>query len=487
MGESNHSERLDDVTCEKSVKPDEVSRRDVLKFGAVSGVTAATIGTVSTITSGPAIIKARAATDRVKFGMIGTGSRGAYLLGHLSKLDNGHCVALCDVNEEALENGANAIKTNPKKYKDYRELLADKNVEAVLIAVPLYLHFPVTRDSLLAGKHIFCEKSLVFKPEEVHALRALAADHPKQTLQVGLQRRYSIYFESVKSMIDNGVLGNVTHMHAQWHRNPGWTMKPGGKDNAKNWRLFREFSGGLTAELASHQVDVADWYFGTHPDFVVGVGGLDTWRDGRDINDNIQLIYSYPNGRKLAYSAISTCQHLPILCSQRPEFGIVVMGTAGAVEMNLGSDNALPTALWFREPKPTLVSPAAEKTETTAGATFALAGPQKGIPIITPDTQVDWKNDSFLTRESKLARRWLYSKGIMLPEEDRNPVDTELESFLNDAKTGARPRADVEVGLSDSTAVILSNLAMDEGRRVNFSEIDQIGLDFTAAMNRQII
>ncbi|HZQ52930.1 MAG TPA: Gfo/Idh/MocA family oxidoreductase [Bryobacteraceae bacterium] len=452
----------------------EVSRRQLIKLGAAAAAT------------GPAILKVRAATDQVKFGMVGTGSRGTYLLQHLARMDSGRCVALCDLDQDALDNAANIVKTNPKKYKDYRELLADKDVEAVLIAVPLYVHFPVTRDSLLAGKHTFCEKSLVFKPDEVHALRALAAQHPKQTLQVGLQRRYSVYFQSVKNMIDNGILGDVTHMHAQWHRNPGWTMKPGGKGNPKNWRLFRDTSGGLTAELASHQVDVANWYFGAHPDFVVGVGGLDTWRDGRDIYDNIQLIYSFPKGRKLTYSAISTCQHLSMLCSERPEFGIVVMGTAGAVEMNVGSDNALPTALWYREPKPTLVSPATQRTETTAGATFALSGPQKGIPILTPETQVDWKKDSFFTRESKLARRWLYSKGILLPEEERNPVDTELESFLKDSRTGARPKADVEVGLSDSTAVILSNIAMDEGRRVYFSEIDNLGTDVNAAMSRQI-
>src|SRR5579885_1602057 len=260
----------------------EVSRRQLIKLGAAAAAT------------GPAILKVRAATDQVKFGMVGTGSRGTYLLQHLARMDSGRCVALCDLDQDALDNAANIVKTNPKKYKDYRELLADKDVEAVLIAVPLYVHFPVTRDSLLAGKHTFCEKSLVFKPDEVHALRALAAQHPKQTLQVGLQRRYSVYFQSVKNMIDNGILGDVTHMHAQWHRNPGWTMKPGGKGNPKNWRLFRDTSGGLTAELASHQVDVANWYFGAHPDFVVGVGGLDTWRDGRDIYDNIQLIYSFP-------------------------------------------------------------------------------------------------------------------------------------------------------------------------------------------------
>ena len=458
------------------------SRRDVVKIGTASG---AILSAAANTSAAPAFLRVRAASDQVKFGMIGTGSRGSYLLKHLAGIDEGHCVALCDVNQESLDSAAEVIKTNPKKYKDYRELLADKDVEAVFIAVPLYRHFPVSRDSLNAGKHTFCEKSLVFRPDEVHALRAVAAQHPNQILQVGLQRRYSLYFQAVKNMIDQGVLGNVTHMHAQWHRNPGWTMKPGGKDNPKNWRLFREFSGGLTAELASHQVDVADWYFGSQPDFVMGLGGLDTWKDGRDINDNIQLIFSYPKGRKLTYSAISTNQHLPILNSTRPEFGIIVMGTAGAVEMSLGSDNALPTALWYREPAPTTVTPGTQRTETKAGATFALAGQQRGIPILTSETQVDWKSDPFLTRESKLAKRWLYSKGILTPEEDRNPVDTELASFFEDSRRRSRPRADLEVGLADSTAVILSNLAMDEGRKVYFNEIDSMGTDTTEAMSRQ--
>jgi predicted dehydrogenase len=94
----------------------------------------------------------------------------------------------------------------------------------------------VTQDALLAGKHTFCEKSLVFRPEEVHALRALVAQHPKQVLQVGLQRRYSKFYQLAKQMVDKGVLGNVTHIHAQWHRNPGWVM------NGFNWRLYREYT-----------------------------------------------------------------------------------------------------------------------------------------------------------------------------------------------------------------------------------------------------
>jgi predicted dehydrogenase len=457
---------------------EDLTRRDVIKIAGGAGVAAAAVTTAAKI-GGPAVIKARAASNQIKYGMIGTGSRGTYLLGHLAKVDNGHCAALCDLDRESLDKAATVIGTNPKKYNDYRELLADKDVDAVIIAVPLYEHFPVTRDALQAGKNTFCEKSLVFRPEEVHALRALAPQHPKQVLQVGLQRRYSKYFQATKDMVDKGILGNVTHIHAMWHRNPGWVMKPGGRSNGKNWRLFRDYSGGLTAELASHHIDAADWMFGGHPEFVMGLGGLDTWKDdGRDIFDNIQLIYQYSGGRKVTYSAISTNSHMPYFCSTRPEFGMCIMGTAGSVEITIGDgQKTMPTALWYREPNPTKVAPANEKTKTEAGATFALAGPQKGLPIMMPDYQVDRDKDSFLTREMKFARLWLYQKGVMIPEEDVNPVETELWSFFNDSMSGGHPKADVEVGLADSTAVILSNMAMDQNRRVYFNEIDNLGKD----------
>jgi predicted dehydrogenase len=457
---------------------DDLSRREVFKLAGAAGVAAAGVTTAAKI-GGPAIIKAHAQNNQMKYGVIGTGSRGTYLLGHLAKVDNGHCTALCDLDQESLDKAATVIGTNPKKYKDYRELLADKDVDAVIIAVPLYQHFPVTRDALQAGKHTFCEKSLVFRPEEVHALRALAPQHPKQVLQVGLQRRYSKYFQAVKEMVDKGVLGNVTHIEAMWHRNPGWVMKPGGRDNPKNWRLFRDYSGGLTAELGSHHIDVADWMFGSPAEFVIGLGGLDTWKDdGRDIFDNIQLIYQYPGGRKLIYSAISTNSHLPYFGSTRPEFGMCIMGTAGAVEITIGDgQKTMPTALWYREPQPTKVSPGTEHTKTQAGATFALAGPQKGLPLPMPDYQVDRDKDSFVSRELKFARLWLYQKGIMVPEEDVNPVETELASFFHDSMTGGHPKADLDAGLADSTAVILSNLAMDQNRRVYFNEIENMGKD----------
>src|SRR5260370_39728181 len=130
---------------------------------------------------------------------MGRGGGGGYLLKHLTKIDNGHCAAICDLDDSRLDKAAATIGTNPTKYKDYRELLADKNVEAVLIAVPLFEHYAVTKDTLQAGKHTFCEKSLVFKPEEIHALRTLKAQYPNKVFQVDLQGATSKFYKMAKN------------------------------------------------------------------------------------------------------------------------------------------------------------------------------------------------------------------------------------------------------------------------------------------------
>jgi predicted dehydrogenase len=454
----------------------EMTRREAVKIAGAATAMAA----VKKLEGAPAIQKVKAANETVNYAVIGTGGRGTYLIRHFNGLDGGRCAAVCDILEEAVKGAQEASKDKPEAYRDYREVLARKDVEAVIIAVPLYAHFPVTRDALLAGKHVFCEKSLVFKPEEVHALRALKEQHPKQVLQTGLQRRYSRFYRTAKQMIDKGMLGEITHVRAQWHRNPGWRMRQfPDRQRERNWRLFREFSGGLTAELASHQIDVATWMFGHEPEFVVGVGGLDFIRDGRDVYDNIQLIYSYPRGRKLIYSSISTNNHLSLFHGERTEFGEIIMGTEGTIHITVGADNEPALGMWFYEPRPKEVkSPeelAKEKEKPAiAGATLAATGKgQRGWPILFDEAMITGR-ESFLAREMKYARMWLYQKGVMVPEE-RNPVDTMLESFLECVRTSKHPVADLEVGLADSIAVILSNLAMDEGRRVYMKEIDTMG------------
>ncbi|MFB3777678.1 MAG: Gfo/Idh/MocA family protein [Bryobacteraceae bacterium] len=419
---------------------------------------------------------ASAAASRVSYGVIGTGGQGCYLLGRMAGLANCRCVAVADVYEPNLKRGVAAAGSKPQAFTDYRKLLDRKDVEAVVVATPLSTHFPITRDALEAGKHVFCEPPLVFKREEIQALRALAESRPNQVIQVGLQRRYSRFYQIAKLMVSKGLIGNVTHIMAQWHRNPGWRIPPDpASDKDRNWMIFREYSGGLMAELGSHQIDVANWMFNLQPEYVIGIGGREFIRDGRDIFDNIQLIYRYRRGQKFIYTAISTNQQLPMFGGTRAEFGERIMGTGGTIEITYGQGDEPPIALWYYEPRPALVNRGKgyEEPPLIGGATLgSLGNGRRGFPLLLEKDQ--FKGDeSFLGKELKYARRWLYSKGVMLPEEERDPVDVQMESFFNSCRTGDTPKADLEVGLANSAAVILSNLAMDEERRVEFSELEK--------------
>ena len=130
-----------------------------------------------------------------------------------------------------------------------------------------------------------------------------------------------------------------------------------------------------------------------------------------------------------------------------------------------------PLAIWFKEPSPPpKVTPGGKPEKFQAGASFNLASGGKSLPIVLGGDQMNG-SESFVEKEMKFARRWLYSKGVMIPNEARNPVTVSLESFFNDCKKGATPKANYEVGLDDSISVILANRAMDEERRVKFSEI----------------
>jgi predicted dehydrogenase len=453
-----------------------VNRRDFVKTAGLATAAAASV------LSGPAVRKAKAQRKPIQYGFIGPGSRGYRLLErHLQHIDVGQCVALCDIYEPNLSNAMKLFGGKPTAYTDYRKLLENKDVEAVFITTPLYMHYPIMKDALEAGKHVFCEKSLVFKPEEVHGLRALHEANPNLTIQVGLQRRYSSFYQTAKQMVDKGVIGKVTHIFAQWHRNSNWRRKvqDPSMEEQINWRLYRKYSAGLAAELMSHQVDVADWMFGSKPQSVMGVGGTDYWKDGRDIYDNIQLVFEYPTGQKLLYSAISTNRH--IMGRRIPGDGCreVIMGTDGAIEITL-----IPygEGMWFLDPMPVKMGEeekTAKKDEQwVAGATVADTLAQgEGLPIVPGIKDLNAPDVGFIEKEVEMAKRWLYQKGIMSPAEDKDPEYKELESFLIDVRDGGMPRSNIEVGLQDSIAVMLANLCMDEQRKIQFSEIETMGKD----------
>jgi predicted dehydrogenase len=431
------------------------TRREVLRSAATVAASAAPARAASASFQ---------SNDQVRFASIGTGSRGTGLLRTASRLDSGRCVAVCDIYKPHLERAIAAAGNNPKGYLNHRELLNQQDVDAVIIATPPHQHFPVMRDALLAGKHVFCEKVLVFKPEEVRELRKLAAGRPRQVIQVGLQRRYSPFYRTAKQMVDKGLLGKVTHINGQWNRNPGsgtgWLMEIDprrGKESA--WRLFREFSAGMMAERGCHQLDAADWIIGDHPDFVTGIGGNEFIHDGRTVYDNIQVIFHYPKGEKMMYQAINTNGHLSLFRGTKSDFGEVILGTAGTIEITLGPPAA---GMWFYEPPP----PASPLMKTVAAGPNPLER-MRGLPILIPNSQVSGS----IERDMKWAHLWLEQNGVMVQQEAPSPERAQFEDFFECCLSGRRPVADVGIGLANSVMVMQANLAMDEGRRAYFNEV----------------
>jgi predicted dehydrogenase len=423
----------------------DVTRRDFLK-------TAAAVAAVSALPSvgAPAILADPGPSDAVPFGIIGTGTEGCTLLKFLTTIPAGRCLATCDIYPPNLKKGVETIGTNPQTYVDYRQLLERKDIDAVLICTPLNLHARMTIDALDAGKHVFVEKSMFFKEEEGEQIRKAAAAHPKQVLQVGLQRRSSVLYNVAMEMIRKGALGKITFVRAHWHRNSDWRRPvPDPKfERLLNWRMYREYSGGLMAELASHQIDVANWAIGAEPASVVGTGGIDYWKDGRETCDNVQVIFEYPGGQKLVFTSILSNGHYG--------FQEEIMGDQGTLEITLGK------GMYYRE-NVSKASTGAAKEEWWAGATVSEQAAQKGIPIFPekPNGQ-----GGFLDREWRYARRWMASMGIYEYEEPHDPWWSEMANFLASVRESKPVVAPLELGVADALAVIYGNRAVDTGQKV---------------------
>ncbi|GGF18044.1 oxidoreductase [Hymenobacter cavernae] len=239
------------------------------------------------------------AAGKLRIAVIGCGDRGTGLLKILQDLtDKFEVTGLCDELPFRLRDAQKIGGTGKAKtYTDYRALLENKAVDAVIISVPLNMHFQVAKDALLAGKQVYLEKTMTYNIPQALELVQLVQQRPNQTLQVGHQYRYSPLYYRVKEMIKQGYLGKVTQIDCRWDRNGSWRrpVPEPSLERKINWRMYREYSGGLAAELLSHQIDFINWAFETHADEVFGTGGIDFYKDGRETYDNVQVMVRYAN------------------------------------------------------------------------------------------------------------------------------------------------------------------------------------------------
>lgn len=267
------------------------------------------------------------ANQNVNIGVIGTGVRGGGLISVINRIENMQVVACCDILPFRLEEGIAKTENKSKGYSDYRNLLDDKNVDAVVIATPFSSHSQIAIDALKAGKHVFCEKTMAKDYSGIKQL-VKAVEDTNLIFQTGHQYHSSRLYTQIVEEIHNGKVGKIAAFECQWNRHGDWRRPVADPklERMINWRMYREYSGGLVAELCSHQIDFANWVLQETPKQVMGVGGIDYWKDGRETFDNIHLIYTYPSGVDAEFTCLTS--------NAKDDYQIKVMGDKGTITLS---------------------------------------------------------------------------------------------------------------------------------------------------------
>jgi len=268
------------------------------------------------LAGGAAFAAGAAPSDQVVLGVIGSGGRGTFVMGVFQKEAAVRVGAVCDVYEPNLERALSEAKkaagNAPKAYRNYKELLDDKDINVVLIATPEHWHHRMVLDGLAAGKDVYVEKPLCQTPEQGAELLA-AEEKSKQIVQVGMQRRsYDLYLEGRKIVAD-GTLGNV-RMVRSWWLNSGlgakaakldgrldWEQWQGpaqrrefDPDRFRNWRLYSDYAGGIVADQGAHVFDGIHLLMNASYPLAVNASAGKPHKPGADTPESVVAIAEYP-------------------------------------------------------------------------------------------------------------------------------------------------------------------------------------------------
>ncbi len=263
------------------------------------------------------------ANKRLRIALVGAGERGVQLAREALTAGNTELTAVADVYPRRLEF-ARQLCASAKTCTDYRVLLGDRDVDAVLIATPQHLHARQLVAALDSGKHVYVEKTMAFTLEEAKLVRDACRRAKQLKVQVGHQWCSSGLYTDALKMLASGRVGTITAIHAHMYRNtprgkPQWSrpvypdMLPGQVDweaflggaprrefdpnRLANWRLFWDYSGGGVFEHLSQQL--AFWYKALDlgiPSVATMLGGIHLWRDGREVPDTMSAAMQHAEG-----------------------------------------------------------------------------------------------------------------------------------------------------------------------------------------------
>jgi predicted dehydrogenase len=387
------------------------------------------------------------ANDRIRMGLIGSGGRGRQDWGNFLKQPDVEPVAVCDVYDPFREKGIALTEGRAKGFKDFRSVLDQRDVDAVMVATPDHWHAFMTVSACQAGKDVYCEKPLSLTVAEGQRMVVAARQH-KRVVQTGSQQRSGAHYAHAVKLIQDGGIGEVHRIRAGMQRNiyPGlkptelssgltpaldWEMWLGPAPRRSfdpfrciyNFRWFWDYSGGQMTNWGAHHLDIARWIVDADgPTTISGVGGRYALTDGGETPDVQEVTYQFP--KVIVSWTVSEI-------SAGEPFTLDIYGTRGTL-------------------------------------TLLRTGFQ-----ITPE-----RVSSGGSSERKPAMDRVEEKGGDLDS-------AHIRNFLDCVKSRQRPNADVEEGHRSATMCHLGNIATRLGRSIKWDAAKEQVVD-DAEANRML-
>jgi len=419
---------------------------------------------------------AKASADRVRVGVIGVGNQGRVLVNSALKIPGVRFTAACDIWPYHSGIASRLLKKYDMPvnvYGDYQEMLdKEKDLDAVIVATPDWMHAEHAIACLKAGRHVYCEKEMSNSLDDARRM-VLAARETKKLLQIGHQRRSNPrYLAALDLVRAKKALGRPVAVQGCWNRstrlNVGFpqgtemdaaTLKKYGYDTMEhlcNWRWYRKFSGGPIADLGSHQIDIFNWFLAARPRAVLASGGRDFYED-IEWYDTIDALYEWDcpwDGKAKPvrgfYQLLSTSSH------------------GGYVETFIGDEGSM------------IISEDATKggirREEAAEVTDWEKALQKETakPAPVEETRKDddkKKNDEAITIAHSVPAAGRYYPPIQYPPgAEVKPVHRyHLENFFSAVRDGAALNCPAEAGYDTAVTVLRANEAVASNKRIEFS------------------
>lgn len=344
-----------------------ISRRDLLRASAV-GAAGVGLGLRGgeTFAQAPGLVRPgdQPPQKTIRWGIIGTGARSAPHIAAIKTFPHMEIAAACDVDAGRLQQKVARIGGKIETYSDYQKLLANPNLDAVLICTPNFLHKPMLLDALQAGKHVLCEKPMATTLEDGRAMQR-AGDASNRVVHYAMQLRYAHRYQELRRMIEAGKIGAPKYLllaefRGDWNNRDVWQYTDPKSGRTMNWRYSQVASGGTLNEKCCHYFDILNWMMGGVPQRITGEGGQSVYRD-RETWDHANVSLEYPNGAK---ASLGLCMFGP------HRLDLQIIGEEGSLHLPTQNSEVLFQKRGARD---------AEEIKLTQEIGHGERGPQKGI------------------------------------------------------------------------------------------------------------